>query len=559
MATIVASSAAVADNAPGDPVYGHALRETWNWLNELGTVDFGVEPMSRAIDQVHPDRLRKLCVVLPDAPVMLPAHVDLFVQTSPRPAVDPDVSVFLHGRDRGEPDVQICWRADLDPENVRIWRDVVALCPPTSIECVAVPISVARRWLAAAEGEGEIADVESLAGADSADDSNSDRTRSDVRARIALRWRGPNDAWTSVIDGSQAAQLLPGEVLVLSATAAPPLGYIPPDVNVDRFEEAQWQARRIPVLRLHPLLLDRWTAARPAIEDMLADEECWTDAGAVLDVLSECEPVDRSQWVIEMVARFGRSARCLPYPDGRGIVLIGSRHPASTRASVALDFTDDDDSSSRADETPLESHCVAVERLAKRFAEEVGLAPDLVNAITTAGRYHDVGKADPRFQALLRGGSAVAAVLDGELWAKSRALPEDPEARSAAYRRSGYPHGGRHELLSVRLIESSGDPAIDDRVLHLVAAHHGRCRPFAPFVDDDSPVNVRAFLHGVQMSASSQSGLERIDCGVAERFWSSVRRYGWWGSVWLESMLRLADWCVSAEIVSQIRATERVS
>jgi CRISPR-associated endonuclease/helicase Cas3 len=78
-------------------------------------------------------------------------------------------------------------------------------------------------------------------------------------------------------------------------------------------------------------------------------------------------------------------------------------------------------------------------------------------------------------------------------------------------------------------------------VLHLIASHHGYARPFAPFVDEPTPENVALQWNGAALSASSRTGLERLDSGVAERFWRLVRRYGWWGLAYLESLLRLAD------------------
>jgi CRISPR-associated endonuclease/helicase Cas3 len=165
--------------------------------------------------------------------------------------------------------------------------------------------------------------------------------------------------------------------------------------------------------------------------------------------------------------------------------------------------------------------------------------------LALAARLHDVGKSDPRFQALLHGGNPWAAQAAGMLLAKSDALPTGRREGRRARLESGYPVAGRHELLSVRLIESAPgllesahDPEL---VLHLVASHHGFCRPFAPVVTDDEPLEVEHATLGHRMSAGSATGLERMDSGVTERFWRLVRRYGWWGLAWLETLMRLAD------------------
>ena len=167
--------------------------------------------------------------------------------------------------------------------------------------------------------------------------------------------------------------------------------------------------------------------------------------------------------------------------------------------------------------SPLDAHLEGVESWAKRIGGGTGLPEPMAADLALAARLHDVGKADPRFQLWMHGGNPWAVGLP--LLAKS----DRTRTRSS---------GCRHELLSVCMIENSGllESAHDkDLVLHLVASHHGHCRPFAPVVDNSNPVLVEETILGYQMSACTDTQLERLDSGVPERFWRLARRYGWWG------------------------------
>ena len=109
-----------------------------------------------------------------------------------------------------------------------------------------------------------------------------------------------------------------------------------------------------------------------------------------------------------------------------------------------------------------------------------------------------------------------------------------------------YPEGTRHELMSLVLAGAAGE-GLSGRsgdwplVQHLIASHHGYCRPLAPWSEDLEPVPVTFARDGVKCSSSSAHGLASLDSGVADRFWMLVRKYGWWGIAWLEALLRLAD------------------
>jgi CRISPR-associated endonuclease/helicase Cas3 len=215
--------------------------------------------------------------------------------------------------------------------------------------------------------------------------------------------------------------------------------------------------------------------------------------------------------------------------------------------------TDEDDSFFAGRSVTLPEHSCDVERFARTYAAGAGLPAALVEDIALAGWLHDIGKADRRFQIMLRGGSEIDFFKDERPWAKSDMPPGAKAAQRLARQRSGYPRGARHEVQSLAMIEEHLEviraKAHDiDLVLHLVGSHHGYCRPFAPAVADDHPVAVAlphlASARFGTMSFSGTSSSNRrfgLELGLADRFWELVQRYGWLELCWLEAILRLGD------------------
>jgi CRISPR-associated endonuclease/helicase Cas3 len=530
-----------------DPVYGEALSRTWYWLRETvgegeaATFDFG-------IDHFDTDGLPSELLTPPKAaPVMLPSHADCWAQTSPTPHADPDPAVFLHGPVETRADVQLVWRADLDPEAPDTWADAVAVCPPSSPEAMAVPLHELRAWLAGSAAP-EASDVES------GDEEEADSAGAPRAARQILRWAGPDDERTGVVVATDPIR--PGETFVVPAAlgGCDRFGWNPDsDAPVaDLGDEAQ-ALRRNAVLRLVPSTLPPWTwlsaeAAAALVPLAAAGPDQEVEQDDVLEALARLAGEEGApEWLRALAAHLRcKGLKVVAHPGGRGLVLSTNRRlPVSSSAGATGEFADDSTSSAAAKTVPLIGHLEQVARLAARYARLLGLPGDVVADVERAGHAHDWGKADPRFQLWLAGGDPAALAAAGGLIAKSPRLPRSPSALRKARERSGYPKGGRHELLSVRLAEAErqllGAAADRDLVLYLVSSHHGRCRPLAPLVFDPSPLEVPLPLPGGRATASSETGLESLDSDVLERFWRLVRRYGWWGLAYLEAVLRLAD------------------
>lgn len=568
-----------------DPIYGEALPATWHWLNTQaieGIVDLGVEAIDACLPAVAQERAtylveNKLLVRPPDAPVMLPAHVDAWAQTSPAPWPDPDPALFLHGPRRVAADVLVCWRHDLDHVGVSHWPDAVALLPPSSGECMPVPLHTLRAWLKHVDQEDVDGDVSLSAG-----DSRDNEDKPSHNHRSAVLWRGTDEVHV-LMQSADLDRLRPGDTLVLPASAGgwDKFGDLARRADgrplaVDVAEEVQLAVRLRPILRLVPTFLDDWPAggAGDDLRVLLTEDEIEQHGASadyrrglveVLRTIGKALPdvdADGRSWVwlrtaIDALVG-GRADFDIEHHPAGGLVLVGRRRldPKAmkpTKPDIQTEtFSTEDDSASFTVPVPLREHLDGVAEVAERFARACGLPPGIVADIRLAASLHDLGKSDPRFQAWLRGGMPYPIPVPFTNMLAKSAGAFNAAAMRRTRERAGYPKGGRHELLSLRLIESDPDllaGAQDpDLVLHLVASHHGRCRPFAPLVTDPAPQRIEIEVGGRRLTAVSDTGLERLDSGVAERFWTLVRRYGWWGLAYLEAIHVLADHrCSEAE------------
>ncbi len=180
---------------------------------------------------------------------------------------------------------------------------------------------------------------------------------------------------------------------------------------------------------------------------------------------------------------------------------------------MTLGADNDDVTRLAASAQTLEEHGTSVGEAAGALARKVGLSPELVEAVQTAGRYHDVGKSRRVWQ--------LAAGNRGKPMAKSR----------SGVMNAAWLGGFRHEFGS--LVDATQDGSSSELTLHLIAAHHGHARPGFPNPrqwDPEIPETVNA----------------RLADEVERRFAILQQTYGPWALAWLESLVKAADAWVSA-------------
>lgn len=525
------------DEKKQDPIYGNALAVTWQWLNtkaQDGLFDFGIAAVERHCDG---EILAELNVKGVDAPALFPAYLDNWVQTHPVPSPDPDPALFLHGPDHaGQPDVQVVLRNDLG-DNPDLWAEIVSLCPPSSAESLRVPIGVFKRWVAGEPIEDDTinddtGDIEGRDGSEIEDDPKP------MTLRSALHWQGPRDSKPIGVP----TDVRPSGVYVVPCSKeARALGDFPsapkeqPDAPpADHAERAYRAARDKPLIRLPDVNLNQGTESfdddlTEAIRAKFGRAAGGTVNHYALEML--CDPKRR----ISEPYPLASDERAGDETIGSGWVVTGTKRLHAADPTYLPDSEPAE--SYRGRKVALADHARGVASYARRFALGCGLDADLYER---AGLWHDLGKLDPRFQAMLQGRSprTIAPVP----LAKSARPPGSAAEREAARLIHRYPKGSRHELLSVALAAQHTD---DDLLLHLLATHHGSARPFVnPIHDVDDSINTaidREFLGTTFTADTCTQDLPARNAELAHRFWRIVRKHGWWGAAYHEAILRLAD------------------
>ncbi len=604
-----------------DPIYGNAMSRTWNWLVNVAKddlVDFGIAHFKALVASIDVGQREKMSTDRSHAPVLLPAHLDLLCQTSLDPWPDPDVSPWLHGPQRIDPEVQVCWRADLFPVRCLLdddspvaletfaWRSddvkdatenvihTVSLCPPSSSECLSIPLRRVQAWLMALAKQKKVeadltADLPAIS-----DDATRTEGQTIPSPFRPIAWRGVEKS--EVIHDLR--DIRPGDTLVFPVTAGgwTELGFVPAangwsprsgdgkpltDVlqaaaeqgqrvvechrddfdklsQIDCGSEAFSTSRNRPILRLHPSLIDVPRARQ--LYDELRNDPNFTLKRAELKQLIAELPDE----IVSDLRSVQDSLRVEFYAGRSGIVISGPRGSQQPEILTEDDGSDLYSRIAAGQPVELSDHLEHVRSQVVASLSKIPLDA-YKNTLLRSAEVHDWGKADPRFQAMLLAGDLYSALWETKLYAKSAKMPGNLREREFARGAAELPKAFRHEMLSMSLIETTElpDSDIEDMqlLLHLIASHHGHARPWAPVCDDPAPPDVSLDLLGLPEVSLSETDRQtisyhQVDSAIIDRFWQTTTKYGWWGTVFLECVLRLADRRAS-QIESQLQATKK--
>lgn len=565
----------VHDDDGKPPVYGDARIRTAEYIAQRVAQSSQVDVSPLAVRHLSPPP-ETLSAPLP-VPLLLPAHLDAWVRTAPAPVNDAPLDAYLHGLGGGVAPVSLVWRDGLLDEGGSRVSDAdaglaVDVIPVRAEECVDVPIAAVRRWLV---GEKQ------LPVSDWDDDDDWDIPFSEDPVRPVLRREIESDGG-SRWKWSPPAAIRPGDLIVVPSEygGLDAYGWRPSakEKVVDVAEVAAFD-RGQTVLRLDSGLPRRLGLSEPdpelweEIQDWLSTDDPDTSASLkaacearVRRWLDTAEQLESGPWDRpgnNLTARRARLRQEITRATLQGYVprrrqevprfslpLAILRTETSSVAWKSASDDSEDGTVHLLERVTLKKHGKSVARRARKIARRLGLPPELIKVIEDAARWHDLGKSDPRFQAMLFEGDSVRSAIAPEPLAKSGLPPEDVLRHREARRRSNLPDRARHEAWSHALVASylaelqEGYPGDSELLLHLIASHHGHARPLLPPVLDGAEHQLVASIDNSTVTAELP---RRVDLGHAERFQLLNQRYGRWGLALLEAIVRCSDMTVSGE------------
>lgn len=490
------------------PVYGDEPDQVWARLKDAahqGSVDLAPSQVNEVLGPPSD--------VPPPGGELLPVHLWEWAKTTVPPPGEAPVELFFQGfdeQDRGR--VSICWRAHRPKEGVRLFPAV------TASESIDIPIWEARSSL-------------------------------EARGVEQVTRLGTDRASLETVT---TADIVPGDHLVLAVTDG-------------LYDEDGWNpeasATVLDVSLLRRSMLPLTVEAVDALTGVaVVEHEIKQLVGKLNEGGKEDEPLEPDEESALIVELFDLLRGTEHHPwldddewthfiDSLGMEVerpveddpyLASKRNEVRSESARIRADAFEELSFSIDSKSLADHLDGVGKVAAGMARQIGCPDDLVVAVGLAGRLHDIGKADERFQRWL----APRADANG-LLAKS----DVPRHRIEATRvRSGWPKGGRHELLSARLISRwlAEDPPLGcdpELLVHVVLTHHGQGRPSVRIVEDESTLDVGWDFGDFRVAAPRK--LSEHDWDQPGRFRSMCSRYGYWGLALLEACVRQADQAVS--------------
>lgn len=460
------------------PYTRHELESAYAWVHDLADTDDGMAPWPLASVPNRQPPQAGLDRVLT---TLQYHHVDLLAHTSTLLFAEPDLAFHLRDSlEADQPAVNVVVRDPL-PADDSAAMSLLQVTPPDAVEMFPASMSVVKSVLQTA-----------LAG----------RSRSSR----AFRWRDDELTQLNSVDEGDLAR--PGDVFVIDPHPVVIEGVVV-ESNGDWAEgtPTEWGD---PERKTEVILAGSG-------EDQTLRALADSDEDARTDFASDRLGLPRVELLL------GPSAGSLPaWAVVRGVAR------SSDNMDVRQHWTPADHP------ITLDVHAAAVEARATAMARGVGVEEVIVDSLAAAGRWHDAGKADPRFQQVL------AAPPDA-LWAKScRSVPQWSRRRYARMQ----PAGWRHEQMSAVLVAAETDvPGDRSLVTRLVGTSHGCGRPFFPH----GATRLLGAVPSDPRVVETASRLFESGSGWSDLIEETHAAYGLWGCAYLEAIVRSADCQVSKE------------